>query len=117
MPSAQTLLEQLGFNHQQINNITNGEIVLFDVNSSGETELTAGVIIYLPTQPHQVSALIKKDGLASLDPLIISGEIIPLTANKNKFNNLIYKKVVMKSLSFYTPPLECNLIYLLKSSI
>lgn len=111
MPSAQTLLEQLGVNHQQINNITNGEIVLFDVNSSGETELTAGVIIYLPTQPHQVSALIKKDGLASLDPLIISGEIIPLTANKNKFNNFNLQKSANEESEFLhaTPGMQFNL--------
>lgn len=111
MPSAQTLLEKLGVNRQQINSITNGDIVLFDVNSSGETELTAGVIIYLPTQPTQINALIKKDGLASLDPLIISGEIIPLAATPNNFSNFNLHKSANEEFKFLnaTPGMQFNL--------
>jgi len=87
MPSSLALLNQLGISENDRSRIHQGETILFNVDSSGETELTAGVIIYIPANPHQISALIKKDGLASLDSQSISGELIPLKANISVFNN------------------------------
>jgi len=87
MPSPQELLEQLGISQNDKSRLHRGESVLFNVDSSGETELTAGVIIYIAAKPQQISALIKKDGLASLDTQSISGELIPLKATVTVFNN------------------------------
>ncbi len=90
MPTPQALFTQIGINQKDIQLINQGETVLFNVTSNIETELTAGVIIYVPATPIQVSALIKKDGLASLDPLAISGGVTPLNAfslnTLNSFN-------------------------------
>ena len=47
MPSPQELLDQLGIIQQDISRLNQGEVVLFDVEISQETELTAGVIIYV----------------------------------------------------------------------
>ncbi len=87
IPSPQALLNQLRISQKDINYLNQGEVVLFDVDNSGETELTAGVIIYVLTTPAQISLLIKKDGLASLDPLTISWGLIPTQANSSILNN------------------------------
>ena len=92
MPSPQALLDRLDINQQDIIRINQGEIVLFDVDSRSETELTAGIIIYILGSPAQISALIKKDGLASLDPQTISGELIPLRASLSVFENFNFTK-------------------------
>ncbi len=89
MPSPHALLNQLKINQKDINRLNQGDVVLFDVDSSGETELTAGVIIYVLTTPAQISLLIKKDGLASLDPLTISWGLIPTQANSSILNNFL----------------------------
>jgi len=87
MPSPQELFDRLGIVQQDVSRLNQGEVVLFNVDSSQETELTTGVIIYVLALPTQVSALIKKDGLASLDPRSISGEKIPLKSNIAAFKN------------------------------
>ena len=87
MPSPLALLNQLSISQKDITRLNQGEVVLFDVDSSGETELTAGVIVYVLTTPAQISLLIKKDGLASLDPLTISWGLIPTQANSSILNN------------------------------
>ncbi len=87
IPSPQALLSQLRISQKDITRLNLGEVVLFDVDSSSETELTAGVIVHVLAPPAQISLLIKKDGLASLDPLTISWGLIPTQANSNILNN------------------------------
>ena len=91
MPSSQAILEQLAVNQQDLKRLDQGDIVLFNVESSGEMELTSGVVIYLPTTPAQVSGLFKKDSLASIDPLVISAGFIPLQANQEAFKRFSVK--------------------------
>lgn len=92
MPSAQILFEKLALKAADIEVLHQGDIVSFSVNSLSDMELTAGVVIYLPAPPIQVSALFKKDALASLDPQLITGGIISLPANP-----WVFKKFTLKA--------------------
>ena len=91
MPTPQALLTQLDISQNDITRLNAGEVVLFNVANGGETELTAGVIIYLSASPAQIIALIKKDGLASLDPLALSGGEIPLNTHSDNLNGFGFK--------------------------
>ena len=102
MPSPQALLTQLGISQNDITRLNAGEVVLFNVANGGETELTAGVIIYLNATPAQIIALIKKDGLASLDPLALSGGGIPLNTHSDTLNGFGFKPGTPEENDFLT---------------
>ncbi len=102
MPNPQILFNQLGINQEDINRLNQEDVVLFNVESSGETELTAGIIIYVLASPAQISALIKQDGLTSLDTQAISGELIPLKANLEIFENFSLRSAGIDEADFLT---------------
>jgi len=54
---AQTLIQQLGIQQQDVTSLNKGEIVFFNVAETHEKELAAGAAIYLPATPSKLSGL------------------------------------------------------------
>jgi hypothetical protein len=100
MPTPQALLTELDINQRDITRLNAGEVVLFNVPNNSDTELTAGIIIYLSATPAHIIALIKKDGLASLDPLALSGGGIPLNTDSVSPNDFSFKPEKQKANDF-----------------
>ena len=91
MPNSPELIRQLGIQQQDLVKLNQGDIVFFDVESSGERELTTGAALYLPAQPEKVINFIKKEDLVSQDNAVNGAGSIPLEATEEALKSFGFK--------------------------
>jgi hypothetical protein len=91
MPDSQELVQQLGIQQKDVDNLDRGEIVYFDVAEGDEKELAAGAAMYLPTAANKLMAYIKGKGVLSVDTELTAEGNIPLQASLDGFKGFGFK--------------------------
>jgi hypothetical protein len=111
MPDAQTLIQQLGIQQQDVTNLNQGQIVFFNVAETNEKELAAGAAIYLPVAPSRVIKFIKNKGLASIDAAVTARGTIPPQATLDAFKGFGFSAGSDEAANFLaaTPGSQFNL--------
>jgi hypothetical protein len=111
MPDAQTLLQQLGIQQQDVTNLNQGQIVFFNVAETTEKELAAGAAMYLPVVPSKIMRFIKNNGLISIDTAVTAKGAIPPQATLAAFNGFSFQPGSNEAANFLaaTPGSQFNL--------
>jgi len=111
MPNAQTLIQQLGIQQQDVANLNQGQIVFFNVAESEEIELAAGAAMYLQASPSQIMSYINNNGLISIDTAVTASGAIPSQATLAAFNGFNFQPGSNEATNFLaaTPGSQFNL--------
>ena len=111
MPNAQTLIQQLGIQQQDVANLNQGQIVFFNVAESEEIELAAGAAMYLQASPSQIMSYINNNGLISIDTAVTASGAIPSQATLAAFNGFNFQPGSNEAANFLaaTPGSQFNL--------